>query len=155
MADAAAIATAPRLRSDTLAALNAASSSGESIGGAGIPVRNETYALLSNPRFRSHRKGGACTLSFALNDTKLKVASVYAPAEGTGRAAFLSAIADMIYSSKILSGDFSCVDDPFLDTQCSSNPAYSNEGSETLKAIVDKHSLCDEIREQQGCRFGL
>eukprot|EP00965_Chrysotila_dentata_P158342 5230854-Pleurochrysis_carterae.AAC.1 len=126
---------------------------GKRIGGAGILVRNDIYARLQKTRFRSHYSGGACTLSFTLNDIELKVASVYAPAEGKERSAFFKSISSMIDSSTILSGDFNCVDDTTLDTQRSSNTPYSNEGADVLQTIVIKHSLRDEIREQLGIGF--
>eukprot|EP00965_Chrysotila_dentata_P089451 2953398-Pleurochrysis_carterae.AAC.1 len=59
----------------------------------------------------------------------------------------------MIDSSTILSGYFNCVDDTTLDTQRSSDTPYSNEGSDVLQALVIKHSLRDEIREQLGIGF--
>eukprot|EP00965_Chrysotila_dentata_P037479 1246655-Pleurochrysis_carterae.AAC.1 len=90
---------------------------GKRIGGTGILVRNETFAQLNGSRFRSHRSGGACTLSFTVNEIDLTVASVYAPADGRERPNFFSSIASMINSSTILSGDFNCVDDVSLDTQ--------------------------------------
>eukprot|EP00965_Chrysotila_dentata_P149563 4939077-Pleurochrysis_carterae.AAC.1 len=118
---------------------------GKRIGGSGILVSNETYARLTKIRFRSHHSGGACTLSFTLNEFELRVASVYAPAEGKERSAFFNSIANMIDSSTILSGGFNCVEDTTLDTQRSSGTTYSNEGSDVLQEIVTKHSLRDEI----------
>eukprot|EP00965_Chrysotila_dentata_P115051 3803968-Pleurochrysis_carterae.AAC.1 len=88
-----------------------------------------------------------------MNDMKLKVASVYAPADGKDRPTFFKSIFGMIDSTTILSGDFNCVDDTTLDTQRSSDTPYSNEGSDVLQAIVIKHSLRDEIREQLGIGF--
>eukprot|EP00965_Chrysotila_dentata_P188527 6172788-Pleurochrysis_carterae.AAC.1 len=47
---------------------------GKRIGGAGILVSNETDARLQKTGFCSHHSGGACTLSFTLNDIELKLA---------------------------------------------------------------------------------
>eukprot|EP00965_Chrysotila_dentata_P030919 1030137-Pleurochrysis_carterae.AAC.1 len=88
-----------------------------------------------------------------MNDLVMKVASIYAPADGKERASFFASIASMIDSSTVLSGDFNCVDDPSLDTQRSSQLAYANEGADVLKELVEKHNLRDEIREQIGVVF--
>eukprot|EP00965_Chrysotila_dentata_P128478 4247715-Pleurochrysis_carterae.AAC.1 len=117
---------------------------GKRIGGAGILVRNETYARLHKTSFRSHYSGGACTLSFMMNDMKLKVASVYAPVDGKERPAFFKSVSSMIDSSTILSGDFNCVDDITLDTQRSSDTPYSNErNSGYCLSRIDRQYLPD------------
>eukprot|EP00965_Chrysotila_dentata_P167210 5521186-Pleurochrysis_carterae.AAC.1 len=93
------------------------------------------YASLETPRFRSHRSGGLCTLSFRLHEQNLKFASVYAPADARERIAFFHAIRSLIDPVTILCGDFNCVDDPSVDTRRSSHLNYSNEGAEILSEI--------------------
>eukprot|EP00965_Chrysotila_dentata_P200929 6180268-Pleurochrysis_carterae.AAC.4 len=126
---------------------------GKRVGGASILVKNEVYASMTNPRFRSHRSGGFCTLSFYLNDHNLRFASISAPADARERVSFFHVIRNMIDSTTILCGDFNCVDDPSVDTRRSSDLKYSNEGADILSEIVTRNSLRDEIREQMGLDF--
>eukprot|EP00965_Chrysotila_dentata_P143793 4751207-Pleurochrysis_carterae.AAC.1 len=123
------------------------------VGGVGILVRQELYASLENLRFRSHRTGGLCSLSFRVHAINMKFASVYAPADPKERVSFFRSIRCSVDENTILCGDFNCVDDPSLDTRRSSNLNYSNDGADILRDIVSQNSLTDEIREQNGLEF--
>eukprot|EP00965_Chrysotila_dentata_P122361 4044578-Pleurochrysis_carterae.AAC.1 len=100
---------------------------GKRVRGVGILVKQETYAMLENPRFRSHRSGGLCTMIFRIHSLNMRFASVYAPADSKERVAFFRAIRSTVDESTILCGDFNCVDDPSLDTRRSSSLNYSND----------------------------
>eukprot|EP00965_Chrysotila_dentata_P255483 6212239-Pleurochrysis_carterae.AAC.1 len=123
------------------------------VGGVGILVRQELYASFESPRFRSHRSGGLCTLSFRTHAINMKFASVDAPAEPKERVSFFRSIHGSVDANTILCGDSNCVDIPSLDTRRSSSLNYSNEGADILRDIVSQNCLRDEMREQNNLEF--
>lgn len=82
------------------------------------------------------------------NNETIKVASIYAPAQGNERQHFFQNIRQYIDENTIMGGDFNCVPDVTLDL-ISENPLmYPNGGITELKSIVATNQLEDHRREQ-------